>query len=408
MRALGSSGGSAGRGIGKYITDLVEGLAGFGTGHEVVLFVRAGTSLPERLESLGLAQVPVAPPTWDESNRSPFFRLPKVRSYQPLLIRVHDRAVAAQREAMESAVAASGVDVLHLPTALDIGSFPEGSFGVPTVMTFLDAIPLVLREEAYDRWPLYVQRFYDRQLANLRTAARVVAISEASRQDALRYAALASEKVVVVYPAVADEFGQPVSKAVREEVRARYGIERPYFLFCSVPDPHKNPHRVIRAFARARASLTSAYDLVFVSPHGAPYEEGLHQTAQEAGVADAFRITGRVPDVDLAALFQGAMALVSPSLIEGFGLPAAQAMRAGVPSIVSDHGAQAEVVGDAGLRVPPEDEETLAVAIATLGEDASLRQKLSEQGKERANRFRPEVQAQSLLRIYHEVAGTQG
>lgn len=399
VRALQTGGGSENRGIGRYVAALLEGLADHEPEAQPVLLGLAGRDLPgdwgRRFETFA-----VGGRVYERASFPLYMRLPKVRSSQALLGRLHAQAAASQRKAFGEAVVGARLDVLHLPTAVDVGSFPAGDFPVPTVATFLDAIPMLRREAFYDTWAPFLQKFYDAQIADLRKAARVVAISEASRADAIRLAGLPPERVAVVYPAVSPAYGVPVSEETRSEVEARYGLTRPYALFCSVPDPHKNPERVVEAFARAEVENAT---IVFVSPRERPILERLRAYAEAYGLpSDRLVVIGRVPESDLVALFQGAACLVSPSLVEGFGLPAAQALAAGTPAIVSSRGSQPEVVGDAGLVVDPEDVAAIAGAIRRSMTDSALRAELAQKGRIRATRFAPERQAREMMAVYRD------
>lgn len=397
VRAMQTQGVSAGRGIGRYIIDIVEGLLEYAPEDQVVLMVVEGRPVPqdwgERCET-----VPVGGMIPHEAEWPWYLKIPKVRSLPALQARFHDEAVASQRLAFETAVAKARLDVLHLPTAVDIGSYPEGTFDVPTVGTFLDAIPIVHRELIYDAWKPHERRFYDRQLANLRTLTRIVAISECSRQDAIRFGKVEPDRVDVVYPSVSPVYGVPVDVA---PAREKYGLTAPFVLFCSVPDLHKNPFRIIEAFARVRPSLPAGTRLAFISPLKEPFESRLRGAAQEHGLGENdYVITGHIPEEDVVALFQAADCLISPSLLEGFGLPAAQAIAAGTPAIVSDRGSQPEVVGDSGLTVDPERTDAIADAIRRVMTDPKLRDDLSARGRVRSAMFAPEHQVAGLRMVY--------
>ena len=127
----------------------------------------------------------------------------------------------------------------------------------------------------------------------------------------------------------------------------------------------------------------------------------MQMKAYQAGLSRKQLVfTGFVSDADLVTLYAGATALVSPSLYEGFGLPAGQAMRAGTPVIASDRTSQPEVVGDAGLLVDPEDVGAIAGAMRRLAGEPGLRAELSARGRERVRRFDWQHQAQAMLAVY--------
>jgi glycosyltransferase involved in cell wall biosynthesis len=109
-----------------------------------------------------------------------------------------------------------------------------------------------------------------------------------------------------------------------------------------------------------------------------------------------------VPSAQREALFKRALLFVLPSFEEGFGLPALEAMSAGIPVIASNRGALPELIGEAGLLVDPEDAEGLAVAISRLAGDAVLRATCAERGLARARQFTWEQTARDVRRAYED------
>jgi glycosyltransferase involved in cell wall biosynthesis len=126
--------------------------------------------------------------------------------------------------------------------------------------------------------------------------------------------------------------------------------------------------------------------------------------AATLGIADRVTILGAVSEAERQALFAGARIIVMPSRFEGFGLVAAEAMAAGIPLIASDIGALRDVVGAGGMLVPSDDPPALAAAIATLFDDAALRDRLSREARAVADRFRWERVAAQHLEFVRRVA----
>jgi glycosyltransferase involved in cell wall biosynthesis len=124
--------------------------------------------------------------------------------------------------------------------------------------------------------------------------------------------------------------------------------------------------------------------------------------ARASGYADELVFTGYVPDEDLVALYNAADLFVYPSIFEGFGLPALEAMACGTPVITSNTSALPETVGDAALMVDPLDVEALAGIIAAVLRDADLRERLRAQGLERAAGFSWEATARIILNVYRQ------
>jgi len=213
-----------------------------------------------------------------------------------------------------------------------------------------------------------------------------------------------------VAPLAAAPSFRPVSDlAAIAATRARYGIpEGEYFLSLAAPQPRKNLAHLIRCFFRLldEHHLPDTYLVLAGSKDlGWMYDEIF--TAAESSLKHRSRVifTGYVADEDLAALYSGAVALVYPSLYEGFGLPALEAMACGTAVITSNTTALPEVVGNAGLVVDPTDADELCEAMLTVVEDDEVRQELGRRGLKRAAEFSWERCAEETARVYHAAAG---
>lgn len=286
--------------------------------------------------------------------------------------------------ALRRRVARDGTDVL-------LNTIPEGPLvaAVPQVTVVHDLIPLDFPRD-YPRQRLYFRHFVP---AVLRRARMVVAVSEATRRRVIDAYGLPAARVRTVLNGFdAERFG-PDGPALGDG-----GL--PYVLFVGNLLPHKNLPRLVDAFARAAAGTPAR--LVVVGG-GRP-----RAVAQLRALGERVRATVEirafVPPAELAPLLRGARALVLPSLAEGFGLPAVEAMACGTPVIVSNVAALAEVVGDAALLVDPLDVAALADAIARVLADDRLRKELGARGIERAARFSWQRCAAELLAVVREVA----
>ena len=238
----------------------------------------------------------------------------------------------------------------------------------------------------------------ERSFAQLaRRADRLIAVSECTRQDAVRTLGIAPEKICTIHSGVADAFFDPPAALV-DEVRARYGLQRPFVLFVGTIEPRKNVDLLLDAFESLPASMRGHWELVVAGPVG---------WAADATVARLrhVRYLGYVPELDLAPLTAAADVFVYPSLYEGFGFPVAQAMAAGVAVITSNVSSLPEVAGNAALLVDPRSQNELRAALVRLLASAGLRKALGLAGRERAREFRWEVCAAKSLEFFREVAG---
>ncbi len=170
-------------------------------------------------------------------------------------------------------------------------------------------------------------------------------------------------------------------------------LSEPYFLSVGALEPRKAPDLLVRAHQRARSEGLAA-ELVFAG------EGRLTQGLAAPGV----HLLGHVSDEELDELYAGALAVVMPSRLEGFGLPPLEAALRGTPSIVSDLPVFHETLGDETLRVPVEDVAALAAAMAQLAANADMRSALGARARDLALRFTPEHAAQALHEVLAEVA----
>jgi len=300
------------------------------------------------------------------------------------------------------------VDVWHSPYYICPYCLP-----CPLVVTVYDAI-----SSHYPQYlPSLAARFSYEVAMRLAmtTARRVIAISQVSRADLIRFFAVPAAKVSVIAGAAEPRYRPQPPQAVAE-LRARLGLSDAYVLYVGSNKPHKNIVRLVEAWAIVGAlsatadQLTRVGTLQAASPatppqlviagHHDPRYPQAQDRAQQLGVQSSVRFLGAVAEADLPVLYSGAAAFVFPSLYEGFGLPALEAMACGVPVICSNTPALLEVVGDAALTVNPLDTNALAQAIARLLHDSALRHDLGQRSLKQASHFSWQRAAQEALAAY--------
>ena len=230
-----------------------------------------------------------------------------------------------------------------------------------------------------------------------RRADGLIAVSECTRQDAIRALGIAPEKICTIHSGVADSFFDPPAALVNE-VRMRYGLQRPFVLFVGTIEPRKNIDLLLDAFESLPGSLRDHYELVVAGPVGWAGEPTLARLR-------SVRYLGYVPEPDLAPLTAAAEVFVYPSLYEGFGFPVVQAMAAGVAVITSNVSSLPEVAGNTALLVDPRSQSELRAALIRLLGSADLRRALALAGRERARQFRWEVCARKSLEFFRHVTG---
>lgn len=243
--------------------------------------------------------------------------------------------------------------------------------------------------------PARQRRYLDWTTAySARRASVIFADSQATARDLTQFYGTPPAKIRVVYPGV----DAPVINAVN--VRARYGLPETYFLFLGTLQPRKNIARLVQAYSLWRqAHPTSETGLVLAGAPG-----WLYDPAWVEGVPGVVQ-TGYVEEADLGALYAGTLALVFPSLYEGFGFPALEAMHSGTPVLASSMSSLPELVGDAGLLADPLDTEAIAAGLSRLSDDPALRADLVIRGRTQAARFSWSAAARAVLAGLEEAKG---
>ncbi len=286
------------------------------------------------------------------------------------------------------------LDVIHAPV-----NVAPLITGVPRVVTVHDLAFHLFPEQYPGRKQRYLRTM---TRLSVQRAARVIAVSEATRQDIIRLYDADPERVVTVPNGVGDEM-RPLGADEVAAFRARQGLTGPTLLFLGTLQPRKNLETLLRAWARTAGE--TGWQLVVAGAAGW-HHEPIFDLARELGIADAVRFVGFVPPEDLPLWHNAADAFVYPSLYEGFGLPLLEAMACGTPVVTSDTPALREVVGNAGLIVGPRDVPALAQALLQLAREPELREELAARGLRRASEFSWRRTAAETAAVYRAAAGT--
>ena len=287
-------------------------------------------------------------------------------------------------------------DLVFFPTLYSF--FPVLS-ATPCVVCFHDATAERMPELLF---PTRLNRLLWRAKTLLarRQATRVMTISQSSANDLARLLRIAPERIDVVTEAPAQAFRVIANPGAVAAARRRHGVPDAAKLFVHVGgmNPHKNILRLLEAILRVVAARPDGHLAIVGDTSGKGFWDNVGElrafVAANAPLADRVHFTGYLSDADLAALLNGAEALVFPSLWEGFGLPAVEAMACGVPVLASRRGSLPEVVADAGLYFEPEDADAIAACILRVLEDGGLRSRLAGLALERAALYRWERAAE--------------
>jgi glycosyltransferase involved in cell wall biosynthesis len=260
---------------------------------------------------------------------------------------------------------------------------------------------------AFPKYIAFLDRFFLGALIprSLRRADLIVAPSEFTKQEIIRYYGDLEEKISVVYNAVAPEFFEERAMDLesRESIRKKYHLPKTFLLYVGTLQPRKNIPALLKAFARIRAE-DSELGLVLVGNRtGHHSDPEIDEALRRLGLESAVVFPGFVDQQDLPLVFAFARAFIFPSRYEGFGIPILEAMSQDVPVVASDIPALREAGGDAALFVSTDDAEAFSAALRTACLSGSIRETLIQKGLVRARFFSWEQSARSLLASYEKI-----
>ena len=239
----------------------------------------------------------------------------------------------------------------------------------------------------------------------VRAAARVLTGCDFSKQQILKAYPELDERRVVVAPYAPASVFRPVSRdAARAEALDRFSLSGPFILSVGDLQPRKNQIRLITAFERLVRAHPRLQHTLALAGKDTWFSSRVREAARRSGVADRIRFLGFVSDPELLQLYNACELFVFPSLYEGFGLPALEAMACGRAVVCSSASALPEVVDGAAILFDPERPDEIARALADVLLDAELRGRMERLGLRRAALFSWQETARRTLDVFHDVA----
>jgi glycosyltransferase involved in cell wall biosynthesis len=306
----------------------------------------------------------------------------------PDLPNVHIRYGAIKRRAMSTIYAQAIFPIWAKQDQLDVFWSPRHH--LPLLLPKRIKSLLTIHDLVWKFYPetmSYLGRWLERALMppSLARAQAVISVSQATQLDLQNFFPACSDKLTVVRAGLS-----------YTPVTATLDVGKgPYFLFVGTLEPRKNLPRLLGAFSQV-AKTNDEISLVLVGGEGWG-QQGLVEIIDELGLVGRVELTARVLEEELAVFYANAIALVMPSLYEGFGLPLLEAMGHEVPVISSNFGAMKEVAADAGLLVDPYSEKQLAAAMIEMLRD-EIRADLSIKAAARAAFFDWDDSAAAVLK----------
>lgn len=383
------------RGIGRYSLALAQGLARNRSDHEVLIALN--DAFAETIEPIRRAFDGLLP----RENIRVWSAPGPVRALDPA-----NEAPRRCAEAIYEAFLASlEPDIVHVTSLFEgygddtVTSIGALGLGAPTSATLYDLIPLHEPERFLEPNPAWKALYYDK-LDSLKRADLLLAISGFSAQDAAERLGMGGQRIVNVSTACSDIFRQlTISPEAERALLSRLGIDRPFILTSGTVEPHKNMAGLFRAFTRLPAAVRDQHQLALVGKVLDTQRAVFVDMARDTGLREGeLVITGHVSDDDLVALYNLCKLMVFPSMDEGFGLPALEAMACGAPTLGSRAASIPEVIGRDDALFDPRDPDDMARVIARGLTDEAFRSALTEHASRHARNFSWDKTAQAALR----------
>jgi glycosyltransferase involved in cell wall biosynthesis len=280
------------------------------------------------------------------------------------------------------------------------------NIAVKKVVTIHDLI-FERHPETYNFDERYVHRW--KVKAACKAADAVIAISLQTKNDLVDFYKIPAEKIHVCYQCCNPIFQQTISPEEKTIVKQRYGLPENYFLFVSSIAPRKNLIAICKAMALTKEELN--IPLVVIGD-GKKEKDEVKHFMRENGIAERLILLNELPQskeqpfitaTDFPAIYQQALALIYPSIFEGFGLPVLEALWSGLPVISGNTSSLPEVGGDAALYFAPHDHELLAKHMLNIATNSGLHNNLKEKGFIQAQHFTPGKSAASVMNVYENI-----
>jgi len=362
---LGSGEGYRRAGVSRYISNLLTHLQEADADGDYVLFLaaRSTLSLPHDLKSSRL-------PTDNPGMR-----------------------ILWEQLVLPRAARSENLSLLHSPVNIQPVALP--CKGVVTVMD----LSFLAYPESFKR----PQRFYQTTFTRLsaRHATRLIAISLQTARDLIRRFQVPANKITVIYPGVDSRFRPLAEGPELNQFRRKLGLPDRFILCVGTLEPRKNLVMLLRAYNQFKRQTRTDHKLVLAGGKGW-LDQPIQRTISELGLDSDVLLPGFVAENELPLWYNSADAFVYPSLYEGFGLPALEAMACGRPVLVANTSSLPEVVGEAGILLNPDSPEVWAEALMRICSDGNLRSDLSSRALARAQLFSWSKMARETVLVYHE------
>ena len=285
-------------------------------------------------------------------------------------------------------------DVLHCP-----------DYMIPPTLN--RNIILTIHDLAFIRFPefnfdWFIKKYTRKVKKNAFISKKIITDSKSTKNDIVKFFEIDSGKVNVVYLAADKTFKALTPARINKNILKKYGIAGRFILSVGTVEPRKNFIMLIKAYNNLKQKKESFdYKLVIAGRTGWK-SEATYRERDNSPFRQDILFIGRIPDPDLVQIYNQAELFVYPSLLEGFGLPPLEAMSCGLPVVAFDHSSLKEVIGDAGMLVPPGDDAEMEKQILYVLKNRIIKNILKRKSISRSNRFSWTETAGKTLNIYHK------
>ena len=364
--------GPVGKGIGRYIQKLIEYLEKIDFKNQYFIFLRQENFDLYQPKNKNFQKILIDYPwySWKEQ----FFLSFKLRKYK--------------------------LDLVHFPH-FNVPILYRGKF----VVTIHDLIITRFPGQRATTLPPILYRlkwlFYNIVIRSaVRRAKKIIAVSQFTKSEIVKYLKIKPEKVAVIYEAA--EFTSHQSLVIDNQIKIRFGLKKPYILYVGNAYPHKNLENLVSAFEILLKDYHQDLQLVLVGAKDFFYQRLINRLQKLKLESDRIILTGSISDQDLDQLYRQALIYVFPSFCEGFGLPGLEAMSRGVPVVASRAASLPEIYQQAAFYFNPRQIKEIAKAIFQVINDENLRNKLCQQGCQRVEKFSWRKTAEETMVVYLE------
>ncbi|TSC91835.1 MAG: group 1 glycosyl transferase [Candidatus Berkelbacteria bacterium Licking1014_85] len=266
------------------------------------------------------------------------------------------------------------------------------------VVTINDLIAMFIGEDI----PFISRQYFGRWMPlTHKRADHIIAISEHTKKDVISLLKIPENKITVIHLAANENFKPERDKNKLDKIKKKFYTGDHFFLHIGTITPRKNLEFIVRAFSDL-AKNENDCKLVIAGKKGWFYEK-LNEIVEKLGLVNHVIFTGYITEEEKILLYNASIALVFPSIYEGFGFPPLEAMNCGAPVIASHASSIPEVVGEAGILLDPNDQYAWAQAMKQVMTLGSLRKKMISDGFKQAKKFSWKKTAEKTVRVYEQV-----